>query len=44
VVTFSTAQLRSFYPTGTEHPSLPPDLDASSSWNLSGDDELLPAS
>ena len=29
VVEFSTAQLRSFYPTGTEHPALPADLDAS---------------
>jgi len=44
VVTFSTAQLRSFYPTGTEHPSLPANLGASDAWDLSGDDELLPAS
>jgi len=42
-VTFRTAQLRSFYPRGTEHPSLPPDLDAAEAWVLTGDDELRPA-
>ena len=42
--TFSTEQLRSFYPNGTEHPSLPPDLGVATSWTLIDDDTLTPAS
>lgn len=42
--TFPTEQLRSFYPRGTEHPSLPPDLGVATSWTLTGDDTLTPAS
>jgi hypothetical protein len=42
-VTFTTAQLRSFYPNGTEHPSLPPDLTVATAWTLTGDDVLGPA-
>ena len=38
-----TALLRSFYPLGTEHPSLPPDLGAAEAWALRGDDTLNPA-
>jgi hypothetical protein len=43
-VTFTTEQLKSFYPNGTEHPSLPPDLDAADAWTLTGDDTLTPSS
>jgi hypothetical protein len=39
-VKFPTPQLKSWYPGGTEHPSLPPDLDAHAFWTLSGDDTL----
>jgi hypothetical protein len=42
-VTFTTAQLKSWYPRGTEHPSLPPDLDVASAWTLAGDETLAPA-
>ena len=42
-VTFTTAQLVSFYPRGDEHPSLPPDLHAATSWTLTGDETLSPA-
>jgi len=42
-VEFATEQLRSWFPLGTEHPSLPPDLDAAPAWRLVGDDELVPA-
>jgi hypothetical protein len=41
-VTFTTAQLVSFYPLGTEHSSLPPALGVAESWVLSGDDTLSP--
>ncbi len=41
-VAFTTEQLRSFYPQGDEHPSLPPDLDAAEAWVLRGDDTLEP--
>jgi hypothetical protein len=41
-VTFTTEQLRSFYPLGTEHPSLPANLDAAAAWTLAGDDDLSP--
>jgi len=43
-VTFPTPQLKAYYPRGTEHPSLPPDLDAAQAWTLQGDDVLVPAS
>lgn len=39
-VTFATAQLKSFYPRGTEHPSLPADLNAAEAWTLSGDNTM----
>ncbi|HZQ57447.1 MAG TPA: hypothetical protein VFA84_05415 [Acidimicrobiales bacterium] len=43
-VTFTRAQLESFYPRGDEHPSLPPDLGVAEEWRLEGDDELVPVS
>jgi hypothetical protein len=43
-VTFTTAQLVSFYPRGDEHPSLPADLTAALAWTLTDDDKLTPAS
>jgi hypothetical protein len=44
-VTFTTAQLKRWYPRGNaQHPSLPPDLDAAQAWTLLGDDVLVPAS
>jgi hypothetical protein len=39
-VSFPTAQLKSFFPLGTEHPSLPASLDAAEAWVLSGDNTL----
>lgn len=43
-VTFTTAQLVSFYPRGDEHPSLPADLTVATAWTLTGDETLSPAS
>lgn len=42
-VTFTAAQLQSFCPLSTEHPSLPADLGAASSWVLTNDDTLTAA-
>jgi hypothetical protein len=42
-VTFSTEQLRSFFPRGNEHPALPPDLGMADAWLLTDDDHLSPA-
>jgi hypothetical protein len=39
-VVFPTAQLRSFFPRGDEHPALPPSLDAADAWVLSDDNTL----
>jgi hypothetical protein len=43
-VTFTTSQLRSFYPRGDEHHALPPDLGVAEAWVLTDDDVLTPAS
>lgn len=43
-VTFTTAQLVSWYPNGQEsHPSLPPDLNTAEAWTLTGDNTLTAA-
>ena len=39
-VTLTTEQLVSFYPLGTEHPSLPAALAVADAWTLTGDDTL----
>jgi len=43
-VTFTTEQLKSFYPRGDEHPDLPANLDAAEAWVLRGDSTLEPVS
>ena len=42
-VTFTTAQLVSFYPNGqASHPDVPADLNAHAFWTLTGDSTLRP--